>query len=128
MTELEVLADKLGKPVDFLYAIMNGRQIKTNSTISAEKIAEIVCNYYGCEIEDLKSNSRKVEIIILRKHFAYFARTEAKLSLKEVGKMIGKDHATILNYCNFIEGKIQVYPDEFEVVNELREIIELHKC
>ncbi len=72
--------------------------VKQNKpSLSIAMIQEIVSKHFGVDIDDIKSKSRKREIVQAR-HFAmYFAKKITNKPYAEIGKQIGdRNHATVL--------------------------------
>lgn len=64
---------------------------------SADQIIDLICESYGISQDDLKSQNRKKELVFARHLSMYLLRKKAKLSLREVGLMLGRDHTTVVN-------------------------------
>lgn len=72
--------------------------------IGVERILKIVCENLGVDPEDVKSKTRKGEIAQARHIFCYLAYTSATgHTLTEIGRFIGRDHATVLHSRNKIK-------------------------
>ncbi len=66
--------------------------------ISIDFIKKTVCDYFNIVPEQLKSKTRKREIVQSRQIAMYFAKNYTKNSLASIGSQIGgKDHATVLH-------------------------------
>lgn len=66
--------------------------------ISIDFIKKTVCDYFNIAPEQLKSKTRKREIVQSRQIAMYFAKNYTKNSLASIGSQIGgKDHATVLH-------------------------------
>ncbi len=75
----------------------------TKREVSIDFIQETVCNYFNINVEQLKSKTRKREIVQSRQIAMYFAKTLTKSSLATIGAQIGgKDHATVLHACKTV--------------------------
>ena len=64
-----------------------------------EKIKELVEDYYGL---DLNIKSRKKIYVQARAIYYYIAREFTGNSLKSIGEIVGKDHATVLYFLSEI--------------------------
>jgi chromosomal replication initiation ATPase DnaA len=65
---------------------------------------------------------RKHEFVEARQLFAYFVKRETKLSLREIGDLIGKDHATVIASLRCVEKFIQtekLYKEKFEAIDKI---------
>lgn len=52
---------------------------------------------------DILKNTRKREFADIRMITAHIIKNHTKLSLKEIGKILGKDHASVVHYCKTTE-------------------------
>jgi chromosomal replication initiator protein len=93
----------------------------TRREISIDYIQKIVCDYFNMQVENLKSKTRKREIVQARQIAMYFAKNLTKSSLATIGSVIGgKDHATVLHACKTVNNLIdtdkrfRLYIDEIE--------------
>lgn len=64
-----------------------------------EKIKELVEDYYGL---DILLKSRKKLYVQARAVYYYLAREFTDNSLKKIGEIVGKDHATVLYFLSEI--------------------------
>lgn len=93
---------------------------KTQREISVDFIQKVVCDYFGIEVIDLQSKTRKREIVQARQIAMYFSKTMTTSSLSTIGSKIGnKDHATVLHACKTINN-LQETDREFKT--QLRDI------
>lgn len=71
--------------------VLNGRD-------TAEKIIDVVANYYGLESDLVKSKTRKKEIVIARFTAIVLISDNTMLSLNEIGNLFsGRDHSTVIH-------------------------------
>jgi chromosomal replication initiator protein len=85
-------------------------------------IMEVVANYYSVTVGDLKSRQRSQDIIIPRHMAMYLCRTKLGLTNTEIGKLFGgKNHATVINACANIKGKLEADPRIQEQLKEIEE-------
>lgn len=59
----------------------------------------------GISISDIKSESRKESIYFTRAIFSYKVFCTGKYTLSEIGKFMGKTHATIINQIKTIQNR-----------------------
>ncbi|MDR2834836.1 MAG: chromosomal replication initiator protein DnaA [Bacteroidales bacterium] len=70
----------------------------SEKNITIDYIFNYVANYLIISPEAIKGNSRKKEVVTARHIIMYFAKKYTKLSLQEIGFLIGnKDHATVIH-------------------------------
>ena len=88
-----------------------------------EKVLSMICTALEIEPELIKSNCRKLECIIPRQLYCYFARMMTVASFEEIGKVINKSHSNVLQACrkvkNNIEAKDKVTIYYFEIIEML---------
>ena len=67
-----------------------------------------VCRHYDVSVHDVMGKCRRGEYIFPR-HFAmYYVRQYTSLSLSEIGRMVGKDHATVLHSIRTVNDLIEM--------------------
>lgn len=65
----------------------------------------------GITIEDLKSRSRKREVVITRQYYFKRSKEKTKSSLAAIGALVGKDHATVLHGIKAVENTYGMIDD-----------------
>lgn len=76
--------------------------------ITPHIIQEIVANYFGLNISELKSKKRSKNVVYPRQIAIFLTHKLTNHSLKEIGSCFnGKDHTTILHSCKKIENGIK---------------------
>ena len=84
-----------------------------------EKILLHTSKKYGVSIEDIKSK-KKTDSIANARHIAvYIIRNLTDLSLKEIGKIFGRDHSTIISSINKIDINIKTVKNYESDINLL---------
>ncbi len=93
------------------------------SSVMVERILLAVSKKYGISVEDLKSK-KKTETIANARHIAiYIIREETKLSLKEIGRILGRDHTTIMASVNKVETNLKTVKNaKADMLSLLKEI------
>lgn len=80
----------------------------TKSEKSFETIVEMVGNYYGISVAELKSDSRRKEITTARQILMLIAKKYFKRTLERIGDYFGgKNHATAIYAISNIEKKLK---------------------
>ena len=69
-------------------------------------ITDNVCRYFNVNKRELKTTSRRREIVEPRQFVFYFCRKLTSLTTPALGAMFNKDHATILHGCRNVESLI----------------------
>lgn len=84
-----------------------------------EKILIHVSKKYGVSVEDIKSKKKTDSIAGARHVSVYIIRKLTDLSLKEIGKILGRDHSTIISSINKIELNIRTVKNYESEINML---------
>ncbi len=79
----------------------------TKSEQSFDTVVELVANYYGLAVEEIKSESRKKEITTARQILMLLAKRYFKWTLERIGEYFGKNHATAIYAIGNIEKKLK---------------------
>jgi len=75
----------------------------TTREISIDLIQKVVCDFFGLPLEQIKTKTRKREIVQARQIAMYFSKKHTKSSLATIGLHCGnKDHATVLHACKTV--------------------------
>lgn len=90
---------------------------------TSENIINIVCQRLRVNIEELGSKSRKAELVIGRHIICYLLRGN-EYGVKQIGKMINRDHSTVLYACESHQERID---SDIDYKNKYRSIVELLK-
>jgi chromosomal replication initiator protein len=79
----------------------------SNREISIDYIQKIVSAYYNIGIDQMKSKTRKREIVQARQISMFFAKQLTKSSLKNIGMYFGgRDHSTVIHACQTVNDLI----------------------
>ena len=107
--------------IDSIISIVDPGNIPNDAMV--EKILIHVSKKYGVSVDDIKSK-KKTDSIAGARHIAiYIIRKLTDLSLKEIGKVFGRDHSTIISSINKIELNIRTVKNyESEINLLLKEI------
>lgn len=96
-TSSEVTKDK----VDEVISIIDPGNIPTDAMI--ERVLNAVSKHYGVDVESLKSK-KKTDTIAKARHVAiYLIRNLTSLTLKEIGGIFDRNHATVMASIDFVE-------------------------
>jgi len=79
-----------------------------NATPDFGHIINFVCKSYSLSEEELKSKSRKRQIVLARNTAFYLARKHTELSLKAIGERLGRRHSTVLKGITKLEREISM--------------------
>ena len=102
--------------IESLIKISNqGREI--DNILAAVSLATKV------SIRDIKSSSRKREVVEARNIYIYLANNSEKYSNREIGQLVNRDHSTVNHSVNVVKKKRFEYHDIImKVYSELKKI------
>ena len=95
-----------------------------NNNPSINSIVAAVVKCTGIEFNKIQSLKRQRDIIFARHLFCYFTRKRTRLSYQEIGKIINRDHATILHSVRTVENLLEYDRDFKELVPKIQIQIE----
>ena len=87
--------------IDNIIAIVDPGNIPNDAMV--EKILLSISKKYGVSVDDIKSKKKTDNIANARHISVYIIRKLTDLSLKEIGKILGRDHSTIISSVNKVE-------------------------
>jgi chromosomal replication initiation ATPase DnaA len=72
-----------------------------------------VCNYFKVTESDLKSRSRKTNVVYARAFIYKFMREiySRNISLVELGGYFGRDHCTVIHSIKMLDDAFDCYPE-----------------
>jgi chromosomal replication initiator protein len=92
--------------------------------VNPEKIAHAVSEYYGVDLEALRSQKRERAIVLPRQIAMYLMRAETDVSLLRIGAELGgRDHSTVLHACEKIDREMQENEDLRRELAAVRDLI-----
>ncbi len=98
---------------------------KINFTI--DDISKVVCHYLNIQENKIREKTRKKEIVLARQLAMYFSKELTKSSLKTIGLHFGgRDHSTVIHACNSIELMRNTDPSMKELIDSIKNKIELN--
>ena len=99
----------------------------TTKEISVDYIQKVVCDYFDMPLDQLKSKTRKREIVQARQLAMFFSKQLTKNSLSSIGAQCGnKDHATVLHACRTINDLTETDKRFKTYVEDLRKKLTIH--
>lgn len=114
--QLEGVIKKLGA-----YSFVNGTKITVDTarnvlsgvitgtvppTVVADQIIENISKRYNISVEDIKGKKRTTDIALARHIAVYVIRNATNLSLKNIAKIFGRDHTTLLSSIDVVKSKM----------------------
>ncbi len=102
--------------------IATGRQVN----ISIDYITQIVCEYFEVDENKLREKNRKKEVVLARQIAMFLSKKLTKSSLKTIGLHFGgRDHSTVIHAYNNIDQMLSDDDSTKEIVDSIRNKIEL---
>ncbi len=87
-----------------------------------EAILQAVARHFGVSLEDLRGHHRDKKVVVPRQIAMYLLREDARLSLPEIGQMLGgRDHSTVMHGCEKVRAEVQAegrVKDDIQAVRE----------
>lgn len=103
--------------IDNVISIVDPGNIPNDAVV--EKVLLRVSKKYGVSIEDLKSKKKTDRIASARHVAIYIIRKLTDMSLKEIGKIFGRDYSTVISSINKIELNIKTVKNYESEINSL---------
>jgi chromosomal replication initiator protein len=90
--------------LDLAKQVISSIVTEINTEINIDFIHRSICEFFKVSIEDVKSKSRKKELVIPRQVGIYLAKNYTTLSLKTIGLHFGgRDHSTVIHSIETVE-------------------------
>ena len=96
-----------------------------------EKCKKAVCNSLGISFEKIQSNTREKDVVEARHILVYLVRANSTITSKEMGALINRDHATVLNSEKVISAafvgnkqllvKLRICEESLDEINQIEE-------
>ncbi|MBA3724361.1 MAG: chromosomal replication initiator protein DnaA [Candidatus Levybacteria bacterium] len=98
---------------------------ETRRNLHADDIIDYVCNYYNVKPTQLKGPKRNAALVRARQVAMYLIQKELKLTLVDIGNLLGgRDHTTIMHGVDkigkLVENKADVTEDIMGITKTLR--------
>jgi chromosomal replication initiator protein len=89
--------------------------------VTIDTIQEVISDYFQITVADLKSKSRKKEVVYPRQLAMYLAKEYTELPLKSIGYHFGgRDHSTVIHSIQSVNLLMDETPDVEETLLKLR--------
>ncbi len=86
--------------------------VDSDKEVTIDTVQELVADYFGITVADLKSKSRKREAVHPRQVAMYLAKEKTDLSLKSIGYHFGgRDHSTVIHAIQTLSEEILKNPE-----------------
>ncbi len=94
--------------IDLAQSVLSNAIKVQKKSINFDMIAQRVCEFYGIELDQLFSKSRKREISDARQMVMFMAKRHAKMPITAIGTCLSRKHATVHHACRTIEDRIPI--------------------
>jgi chromosomal replication initiator protein len=92
--------------------------------ITPERIAKVVSDYYGVDLDQLRGQKRDKNIVMPRQIAMFLMREETDVSLLRIGAELGgRDHSTVLHACDKINRESATNDELRREIASVRELI-----
>lgn len=121
-------AGLLGQPkvtMDTAREALKNYLIRTEETVDAGNILDVVCKYYNLKKEELLARKRTKEIAEARQIAMFLIAEFINMPLASIGSIFGKDHATVIYAKNKVAEDIKKSPKLAVQINDMKQMI---KC
>jgi chromosomal replication initiator protein len=88
--------------LDLAKSTLKGIVEKQEKVITMDTIFEAVKNHFKISVEDIKSKSRKKELILPRQVSMYLAKEILNIPLSNIGYYFDRDHSTVIYSVNAV--------------------------
>jgi chromosomal replication initiator protein len=93
----------------------------TNPEVSVDQIQKVTAKQFNVTLEDLKSKTRKKEVVTARQVAMYLSKEYTKNSLKVIGYHFGgRDHATVIHAVRCVQDMIDKNGSISEHIREIK--------
>ena len=125
LKKMRALAYIQGEEINMAHAKTAVSDVLTNmaKAVTPAKIINYVSQKHGVPEEDIKSSKRSKDIANARHITVYLIRKLVDMPLASIGKLLNRDHTTIMSSVENIEKQIKSSPAFENTINEMiREI------
>lgn len=125
LKKMRALAYIQGEDISMAHAKTAVNDVLTNmaQAVTPAKILSFVSQKYGVPEEDIKSSKRSKDIANARHIAVYLIRKLVDMPLASIGKLLNRDHTTIMSSVENIEKQIKTSPAFENTISEIiREI------
>ncbi len=120
-------ASMSGMPVNIELAsavLSNVMYNPRKKSITPQRIVRAVADYYGVNLDQLRSSKRDRAIVVPRQIAMFLIREETDISLLRIGAELGgRDHSTVLHACDKITRELTENDEMRREISAVREMI-----
>jgi chromosomal replication initiator protein len=100
---------------------------KSSKELTIEHIQRLVGDHLNISVEQIKSKTRKREIVQARQISMYFAKKLTNTSLSVIGKHFGnRDHSTVIHACQTVSDLMDTDVEYKNKLNEIHKVININ--
>ena len=129
LSKVVFYASLLGKPSATMNEAMEAMKDhieKKKKKITADKIINVVCNYYNIKKEDLVGKKKNKEIVEPRQICMYLISEILELPLASIGSLFGgRDHTTVIHARDKVGSLIKTNYNLKTTINDLKAMIKV---
>ena len=109
LTRVVAFANLTNQPVSHQFVETTlADMITRHSEVGPEQIINAVADSFGVTVDRILKHDRSRQVVIPRQIAMYLLREEAKLSLPQIGNMLGgRDHTTIMYGCEKVADMLE---------------------
>ncbi|QCK13980.1 chromosomal replication initiator protein DnaA [Mangrovivirga cuniculi] len=97
-----------------------------DSDVGVDFIQKTVAEHYDVSLDDIKSKTRKKEIVVARQVAMYFSKEHTSLSLKSIGYHFGgRDHSTVIHAVQTVSDLMEVDSKFKDEVDNIRKKLQI---
>jgi len=115
-----------GRPIDISMARDALRDLITpneSRQITPDTIVDIVAEHFNITRGDIMSKKRNAEIAQPRQIVMYLCRDILDIPYKQIGKVLGRDHSTVMHGITAVEDEMSAYPEMQRTIDVLKKKI-----
>lgn len=129
LSKVVFYASLLGKPSATMNEAMEAMKDHIDNSkekITADKIINVVCNYYNIKKEDLVGKKKNKEIVEPRQICMYLISEILELPLASIGSLFGgRDHTTVIHARDKVSSLIKTNYNLKTTINDLKAMIKV---
>jgi len=100
----------------------------TEPELNVDQIQKTTAKQFNTTLEDLKSKTRKKDVVVARQVAMFLAKEYTKNSLKVIGYHFGgRDHATVIHAVKCVQEMIETNPQIAEEIRSIKTKLKIKK-
>ncbi len=117
-----------GRHVDVRLAqeVIHDFMVNPSADITIDKINNIVAEYFSMDVDRLRSQTRKREVVTARQAAMYLCKKLAKEPLKAIGNAFGgRDHSTVIYAVRSVNNLMETDPKFRAIITDLEKQVNM---